>query len=63
VRSRRRAYPVEALVAVAPACAGAGLAYYLAGGAAGTPWVSLILGGALGLVVGWGCLRWMRREN
>jgi hypothetical protein len=63
VPSRKVAAHTEILVALAPACAGSGLAYYLAGGAAGSPWVPLALGGAVGLLVGWGCLRWMRRAD
>jgi hypothetical protein len=54
---------VAVLVTVLPAIYGAGLAYYLAGeyGRGHSTWP--IIGAAIGLLVGWGCLEWVRRKD
>jgi predicted Zn finger-like uncharacterized protein len=53
----------EALVAVLPAVAGAGLAYDLAGRQHQDPVTWAALGGAVGLLLGWACLLWIARKD
>jgi hypothetical protein len=57
--SRRR----ETLAAVIPAIIGGAVSYYVAGQQGGDPLAWTSLGGAAGLLLGWGCLLWMRRED
>jgi hypothetical protein len=58
-----RGLAVGLAVVFVPAAIGAGLAYTLAGapGPDARSWSAL--GAAVGLLVGWGCLRWIRRRG
>ncbi len=53
----------EFLVAVVPTGACAGFAYYFAAQQQLDPISLTALGGAAGLLLGWGCLLWIRRKN
>ncbi len=53
----------EFLVAVVPTGACAGIAYYFAAQQQLDPIALTALGGAAGLLLGWGCLLWIRRKN
>ncbi len=53
----------EFLVAVVPTGACAGIAYYFAAQQQLDPISLTALGGAAGLLLGWGCLLWIRRKN
>jgi len=53
----------EVLTAVVPAIGGAALAIHLAGQQNGDPLAWAALGGAVGMMVGWACLLFIRRGD
>lgn len=53
----------EFLIAIVPPCIGASLAYHLAQRGQLDPVAWSALGGALGFLLGWGCLLWIRRND
>lgn len=54
---------LDFVLALVPSSAGAGIAYYLAGQHQVDPVTWTALGGAAGLLLGWGCLLWIRRAD
>jgi len=54
---------LEFLIAVLPPSTGASLAYYFAGRTQLDPVAWSALGGAVGFLLGWGCLLWIRRKD
>ena len=54
---------LEFLIAVVPPSTGASLAYYFAGREQLDPVAWSALGGAVGFLLGWGSLLWIRRKD
>lgn len=62
-RERPDSGPADLGIALAPSAIGAVLAYYLAGQQNQDPVTWAALGGAMGLLLGWACLLWIRRND
>ncbi len=54
---------LDLVLAIVPSAAGAAVAYHLAGQNQVDPITWTALGGAAGLLLGWGCLLWIRRAD
>ena len=54
---------LELAIAVVPCGLGAGLAYYFAGSLNQDPFISAILGGVTGLLLGWACVLWIAQAD